>query len=99
MRSTKSPTIVSGEPTKSKREAILTNSDRSPVVSAAVYDPIEPTIDERLILRHVFARAYAEPKARKRATPDAERRASFPRRHGSPVRLRDRGASANIWCF
>jgi hypothetical protein len=34
--------------------------------SGALYDPIEPAIDERLVLRSIFARAYVEPKELKR---------------------------------
>lgn len=45
----------------------------------AHYDPIVPTIDERHVLRHVFARAYAEPKGRKR------RKSPMPR--GNPPSL------------
>jgi hypothetical protein len=33
--------------------------------AGARYDPIEPTVDDRLVLRHAFARAYAEPQTRK----------------------------------
>jgi hypothetical protein len=40
----------------------------------ASYDPIVPTIDERLILRHIFARAYAEPVGRKSRAPRTRRR-------------------------
>lgn len=44
---------------------------------SASYEPIVPAIDDRLILRHVFARAYAEPLGRKK-------RASRPRRGELP---------------
>jgi hypothetical protein len=40
----------------------------SPASSPIARDPVEPTIDERLVLRHVFARAYAEPQGQKRRT-------------------------------
>ena len=37
------------------------------------YEPIAPTIEDRLTLRHVFARAYAEPLGRKTRAPRAPR--------------------------
>ena len=43
--------------------------------SRRLYDPVEPAIDDRLVLRHIFARAYAEPKGLKTAqsrTPRSE---------------------------
>lgn len=39
----------------------------------ASYEPIVPTIDDRLILRHIFARAYAEPQGRKTRAPRTPR--------------------------
>jgi hypothetical protein len=39
----------------------------------ASYEPIVPTIDDRLILRHIFARAYAEPRGRKTRAPRTPR--------------------------
>ena len=39
----------------------------------ASYEPILPTIDDRLLLRHVFARAYAEPQGRKTRAPRTPR--------------------------
>ena len=39
----------------------------------ASYEPIVPTIDDRLILRHIFARAYAEPEGRKTRAPRTPR--------------------------
>ncbi len=41
----------------------------------AVYDPIEPVIDERSTLRHIYQRAYAEPLGRK----------AWPRRKERPL--------------
>jgi hypothetical protein len=39
----------------------------------ASYEPIVPTIEDRLILRHIFARAYAEPQGRKTRAPRTPR--------------------------